>query len=156
MTDQQNEHRPGSQVRGAAIVPRHSLKFADGPDGPIYFPHEYMNVHYDSGTVHTAFDLRVEPGARPRFEWRDTSPWYTSGPSIEVLADGTLQSGAKVLPLKIPHGQWVHVELRCGLGPQAARTYQLRLTLPGQSERLFDLPCARGFQTLGWIGFSPS
>jgi hypothetical protein len=138
----------------AAAGGRHSLKFTDGPDGPIYFPHEYMNVHYESGTVRTAFDLRVEPGARPRFEWRDTSPWYTSGPSIEVLADGRVQSGAKILPMKIPHGQWVHVELRCALGPPAAGTYQLRLTLPGQSERLFELPLARGFQTLGWIGFS--
>ena len=137
----------------AAAGGKHSLKFTDGPEGEIFFPHVFMNVKYASGTVRTAFDLRVEPGARPQFEWRDTDPWYKSGPSLEVSSDGTLRAGGKPL-LKIPYGRWFHVEMRCGLGPQANGHYQLRLTLPGGPEKIFELSYAPGFQTLGWIGFN--
>ena len=96
----------------------------------------------------------VSSAARPAFDWRDADPWYKNGPAFEVAADGTLKSNGQEL-LKVPHGQWFHVELTCGLGPQATGKYQIAVTLPGDRDlRRFERGLPKGFQKLGWVGFS--
>ncbi len=56
--------------------------------------------------------------------------------------------------LAIPSGQWVHLEIVCGLGAKATGTYDLIVTLPGQSPRRFEkLPCDPKFKELEWLGF---
>ena len=137
-----------------AATGKQCLKFNDGPGGAVYFPHIYRDLKYDRGVVKTAFDLRVEPGAKVQFEWRDKTPWYTPGPSIEVDPDGTLKASRKPI-LKLPHGQWVHIEMLCGIGPQATGAWDLTVTLPDEEAHSFDaIPCRKGFEVFEWMGFA--
>jgi len=133
---------------------KHSLKFQDGPGGAVYFPHLYRDTTYESGVFRVAFNLRVEPGAKVQFECRDNTPWFTPGPGIEVQPEGTLESAGREL-LTVPHSQWFHIDLTCGIGPERTGTYRLVLTLPDGDTRTFDdLPLGDGFETMGWMGFA--
>jgi len=72
---------------------------------------------------------------------------------LGVIADGALIAGGKRL-LAVPLGQWVHVDVFCGTGPQADATWQLAVTLPGQPPQRFEnLPCSAEFKRLNWVGF---
>jgi hypothetical protein len=146
-------HVNASVTDETAASGKNSLRFTDGPGGAVFFPHISADVKYAAGVLRSAFQLRVEPGAKPRFEWRDSDPWYKAGPSVEVTADGMLKASGKEL-LKIPHGKWVGIEIVCGVGPQADRKYTVAVTLPDDKEpRRFEAAYAPGFNTLGWIGF---
>ncbi len=134
---------------------KQNLKFKDGPGGATYFPHLVQYLLHPSGVVRIAFDLRVEPGARPSFESRDNDPWYTTGMSLDVMEDGMLKSAGKDL-LKVPFSEWLRIEMTGGVGPDSTGKYHLAVTLPGDAApRVFDdLPYRKGFHTLGWVGFS--
>ncbi|MFH1264361.1 MAG: right-handed parallel beta-helix repeat-containing protein, partial [Planctomycetota bacterium] len=85
---------------------------------------------------------------------RDAGGPYRAGPSLRIDAGGKLQAGAKPLA-DVPTGEWVHVEIVCNLGREAKGTYDLTLTLPGESPHSFQqLPCGSDrFNRLEWLGF---
>lgn len=134
---------------------KQSLKFNDGPGGAVYFPHLYRHITFESGRVIAAFDLYCEPGAQVQFEWRDDTPWYTPGPSVDLESDGTLTAGRKKL-LKLPYEKWVHIEMICPVGPDADGKYQVSVTLPDDEKpQVFtDIEYRKGFETVGWFGFA--
>jgi len=61
-------------------------------------------------------------------------------------------------PMELPENQWVRFEIASGVGSDAAGTWSLTVTVPGQSPQVFkDLARVNpGFKTLTWIGFSSS
>ncbi len=154
MAASRNENAEVTAETGAGGS-KHSLKFKDGPGGATYFPHLVQYLTHKTGVIRIAFDLRVEPGARPSFESRDNDPWYTTGVSLDVTEDGSLKSGAKSL-LKVPFSEWFHIEMTGGVGSDSTGKYRLSVMLPGDTApRVFDdLPYRKGFKTLGWVGFS--
>jgi hypothetical protein len=146
-------HTNASVTEEVAASGRRSLKVTDSAEGATYFPHFFTNVRYASGTVRSAFKLRVEARANPVFEWRDVDPWYKAGPSVEVTPDGTLRASGKDL-VKLPLGQWVDIEIVAGVGPQANGEYTVSVKQPGEGQpRRFEARYPSGFKTLGWIGF---
>jgi hypothetical protein len=83
-------------------------------------------------------------------EWREKAHTGT-GLRVAVGPDGKLASGGKTLML--PLGDWVQVEMTCGLGKQSTGTYGLIVTLPGAKPRRFaKLPLeSKGFRKFGWL-----
>ncbi len=57
--------------------------------------------------------------------------------------------------MTVPLDTWVKLDIICGVGPQSTGTYNLTVTVPGQSPRTFEnLPFAnREFKKLEWYGF---
>ncbi|MBN1556736.1 MAG: right-handed parallel beta-helix repeat-containing protein, partial [Lentisphaerae bacterium] len=144
-------------VAGSAAGGGKCLRFREGThEGSSFMPHVYAQLSYRGGVVRNSFDLRVEPGARLSWEWRD---WpggkpYRTGPSIHVAADGKVSTQGGEL-LSIPPGQWVHVGLECPMGAASNRAWSADFTLPGQPPRRFDrLPVQDGFGEVTWVGFS--
>lgn len=133
---------------------RQSLKFNDGPGGAVYFPHLYRNMTFEKGTIFAAFDLYAQAGSHMQFEWRDDTPWYTPGPSVEVMPDGTLTASGEKL-LTIPHEKWIRIEMICPVGPDSTGKYLVCVTLPDEQPREFkDIEYPKGFETVGWFGFA--
>jgi hypothetical protein len=138
-----------------AAAGRLSLKFVDNPQGHAYQPHAVIKARYAGGMVRNSFDLRVEPGTRLVWEWRDWQEELKAGPQLTVNPDGTLLAGGKKLTT-LPHSQWVHLEIVCGVGAQADGTYAVAVTLPGETapRRFEQLKYPSGFQVLTWTGFA--
>ena len=104
--------------------------------------------------METSFDVRMEPGAHLQFEWRDDTPWYTRGPSLEIQPDGVLTASGKKL-LTVPANTWLNVKMTCGVGPQASGMYDVEVTLPGDNklQHYSGIEYQDGFETVGWFGF---
>jgi len=134
---------------------RKSLKVADAPGlEHIFNPHLYYQPRYRLGNAVLSFDVRVEPGAIFAHEWRDASYPYRVGPSLRIDADGQLQASGRPL-VKVPIGQWIHVELTCSLGTGADGKYRLVVTNLDQPPQTFtSLTCGSAeFKRLEWLGF---
>ena len=127
-----------------AATGRHSLKFTDVSDlESDWQPDMHYLTHFTEGVVRLSFDLRLEPGAIAWMEWLDMAGWGTGrrGPKLEVNGAGRLRASGSPL-MTVPLGQWFHVEIVCGLGPQSTGFYDLTVTVPGQKPRVFTwLPC---------------
>jgi hypothetical protein len=133
---------------------KQSLKFEDAPglDQP-WNPHLWYSPHQTEGTAVSSFDLRVEPGAAVWHEWRDSSSPYRVGPSLGVTAAGMVKVRDREL-LPIPLSQWVHFAITTGLGKQATGTWELTVTVPGQTPQAFSgMPCDPKWKALEWMGF---
>jgi len=132
---------------------RQSLQLTDAAGLKHAFnPHVYFQPHYSEGMVVCRFALRLEPGAVFSHEWRDGASPYRTGPSLWIESGKLRASGRKVLD--VPTGEWVHFEVRAGLGPRADGTWSLTIGRLGRpDERLTGLPCAAGWSSLDWIGF---
>ena len=133
-----------------------SLKIADAPGlRQTYNPHfVYNQVNYETGPVQNAFDLRVEPGAIVQFEWRDYSgSGYQTGPQF-LIRDGRLRLDGN-RTLELPAGAWIRFELAATLGSPDNKSWELKVSVPGQPPRVFSgLACARPeFKRLTWVGF---
>lgn len=143
----------------AAGGSRHALRFEEGGGSPLpWQPHLYCPAVYNRGEIRNAFEIRLGPGAHVNWEWRDWPQFgrgYSAGPSITVRPDGMLAAAGKDL-LRLPAGQWVRLEMRCGVGDRCDGTWFLAVTLPGEKEpRRFErLPCNPKFKTVDWMGFS--
>jgi len=133
---------------------RQSLQLTDAAGLKHAFnPHVYFQPHYSEGMVVSRFALRLEPGAVFSHEWRDAATPYRAGPSLWIENGKLRASGRKVLD--VPTGEWVHFEVRAGLGHRADGTWSLTIGRPGHpDERLTGLPCAAGWSSLDWIGFA--
>jgi len=151
----------GNKGEGAALVTdetaaagKHSLKFTDAAGlGADFIPYVTYHVVQESGTLRMSFDLRWETGALMALDWRDDPYSYNMGPNLTTSADGWLSANGKRM-LQLPPGQWIHVEIVCGLGPQATEKYTLTIGLPNTTPQVFsDVACSPAFQTLNCIVF---
>ena len=99
---------------------RHSLKFTDAAGQKAnYNPHTYYRPGFAEGVIEGHLDIRLEPGMSFYHEWRDVTVFYRSGPLLRFAPDGTLSAGDKAL-MKLPHSQWVGIDIVCGLGKRAS------------------------------------
>lgn len=140
-----------------AATGKQSLQITDAPGLQMdYNPHLVFAPTHKSGVTTFAFSIRVEERANLYCEWRDWSgpAGYKTGPMIEIQ-DDRLMSGGREL-LRIPVGQWLRCEMRCGVGPKAEAKWDLQVTLPDGQRRAFtDLPIGAGpVRLLTWLGFS--
>jgi len=138
-----------------AATGKHSLKFTDAPGlDQVWQPHMYYLPNFRTGVLHFAVDVRVEPGAVFWCEWRDSASPYRVGPSLRIEESGTLVANGKAL-LTVPHSQWLHLCLDCGLGKDSTGTYRLAVTLPDGQEQVFDdlTLGSPDFKRLQWLGF---
>jgi len=135
---------------------RHSLKIVDAPGlQHAYNPHYVYKPNHGTGTTRCSFDVRIEEGVQINHEWRDwrSSP-YRVGPRFWI--NGTkLQVAGKIL-LDLPVGKWVHFELAAALGNKDKGTWDLAVTIPGQSTRRFKglQNGSSKFEKLTWVGFT--
>jgi len=129
-----------------AATGQRSLKFTDVPSlESDWKPQMSYLPYFTEGTVHLSFDLWLEPGAIVWMEWLDMAEWGVAGrkvgPKLEVDEAGQLKASGSPL-MTVPLGQWFHVEIVCGLGPQATGFYDLTVTIPGENPRVFTwFPC---------------
>jgi parallel beta helix pectate lyase-like protein len=134
---------------------KRSLKVTDAPGvTKSFYPFFYYEPNYASYPTRLAFNLRVGPGVVFHHQWRDNASPYRVGPSLDVQG-GKLRAAGREL-LVFPHDAWVHLEIQCGLGADSTSTWDLAVTLPGESPREF-----RGlkngnpdWKTLDWLGFT--
>ena len=154
--------RTHGEAKGASIrvtdelaaAGKRCLKFVDAPGlDQSWNPHLYYMPHIHKGLVRLTFHLRFEPGAILWHEWRDASSPYRVGPSMGVNAKGQLQiKNGPAIPL--PPNEWIRFDITCGMGKQAAGTYDLAVSLPGREpDRLENLPCDPKCKALRWLGF---
>lgn len=131
----------------------HSLRFTDADTANFWNPHLCYIVNYDTGTLASSFDIRLEPGAYFEHAWRDAANPFRTGPSMRFGPGGRLVADGRELTV-LPEGQWVHVEVTCALGDAADGRWRLRVTLPGGEVQEFaDLSCNPEFRELRWLGF---
>ena len=121
-------------------------------------PHLYLNVtRKQPGVCRISFSLKVEPGARPEFEVREShGVWQSApGPKVDVSADGWLCARGRRL-VKVPHGEWFTVGLEFGLGPSRKEdAYSVLVTLPGDAapREFRGNPLHKRFRSVHWLGF---
>ena len=148
----------GSSIRvtdKAAASGKRCLMFTDAPGlAHDWQPHMYYTPRYRKGTVRLSHDVRLKPGASLVQEWRDASSPYQIGPSIQIDKTGQLTANKKPL-MKLPIGQWIHLDFVVTLGKQVTGTYDLTVTVPGQRPRQFKkLPVGtKTWHRLRWLGF---
>jgi hypothetical protein len=134
-----------------------SLKLTDGPEAEkTFYPYLIYKPEFSEGRATISFHIRLEPGAVAEVEAREYSGGkYTSGPSLRLEGSGRLLAGGKEL-LRIPAGEWFHLDMGFGLGKDAAPTYDLTVTLPGEDPQRFDaLPMVKPeFSRLDWLGIT--
>jgi hypothetical protein len=137
-----------------AATGRHSLKFTDAPGlEQKFFPYVTYPLELEEGRLWMAFDLRWETGALMQLDWRDDPYQYNMGPNLVTSADGWLAANQKKL-VQLPAGRWVHIEIVCGLGPQATGNYDLTIALPGAEPQVYrSVACSPEFKTLNCIVF---
>jgi hypothetical protein len=139
----------------AAASGKRSLKLTDAPDLEHAFnPHFFFRPEHHSGTSRCALDVRMEPGAMLNHEWRDDAVPYRTGPAVDIRG-GKLYAAGKPL-LDVPSGQWLHVEVTAALGPSSNGTWDLAVTLPGQSPKTFKglSNRSRDWREIQWLGFT--
>ena len=136
----------------AAARGKRSLKFTDQAGLKYTFdPHLAFSPRHHGGLTQCSFDLRIGPGVELQHDWRDNASPYLSGPSF-VISGGVLQMAGKTLPL--PQDQWIHFEIKTGLGAQSTGTWEMTVQVPGEPAHHFtDLPSQPGWKTLDWLGF---
>lgn len=147
----------GATIRVADDVAssgKHSLKFSDAPGLPAaHNPLLQYRPRLTKGIARASFDARTESGAILWHEWRDAAKPYHPGPSFRVEANGDVTADGKRLT-SVPHGQWSHFEVTCGLGNEFSGTWDLAVTPGGGTTQKFAaIPLrSKDFKRLQWIG----
>jgi hypothetical protein len=139
----------------AAAGGKRSLKIQDAPNLQFAFnPHFYYQPRHVEGVTTFAFDMRFEAGVDMFHEWRDDHNPYRVGPTFAVR-DGKLHVRNQP-PVDLPAGQWVRFVVKAGMGTQSTGTWDLSVTLPGQTAKTFEkLPNGSpDWKSLQWLGFS--
>ena len=134
---------------------KQSLKIMDAEGLRNTFnPHCVYKINHNEGVTTCSFDLRVEEGVKLNHEWRNWSvnP-YQTGPAFWIEG-GRLRTPNKTL-MEIPVGKWVHFEIKAPLSKKNKGTWEMRVTLPGKSPKVFkDLQNgSEKFDKLTWVGF---
>ncbi len=159
----------GSMVEGAgdalavteetAAGGKRSLKVTDVPGLKHSFnPHFWYTPNHREGVSTLSLDLRLEEGAELDLEWRQYPghPYYFVGPRA-LFRDGKLFL-ADEPALAIPPGEWFHLEIVAGFGPDGDGTWRLAVTLPDGTTRRFEALRfgSRETNSVTWIGFISS
>ncbi len=137
---------------------RHSLKFTDTAEAPVYYhPHLYYTPRLVGDLrVTVSFDLYREPGAMLWTEWRHTPSYAKVGPCLYIEADGQLLfQNKRPADCVLPDSTWLHIEMSDGLGSLADGLWKLRIR-DEKGALLFeqdDLPCDPEFSRVLWLGF---
>jgi hypothetical protein len=132
-----------------------SLKFVDGPGQKHAFnPHAYYRRTFTSGAMVGRFALRASTESEFYYQWRKYEGGrFVRGPSVRVNPGGRLVHGERQL-MTIPIDAWVRIQVAAELGEGLGQTFELRVTLPDGTARVFsDLPSEPGFDRLDWVGF---
>jgi hypothetical protein len=130
------------------------LKLQDAPNLDFVFnPHFFYSPGHVAGVTRVAFDCLVAKDSVWFTEWRDNAQPYRSGPHLSGHDGKLFVPGAA--PLDVPAGQWVHVQMTAGLGPDCTGKWDLAVTLPGAPPRRFaGLSFSHAeFRQLHWLGF---
>ena len=138
--------------RSLALVERDGMTTA-------WAPHLGVTTRVEAGPVRNSFAVRFGPGAHVGYEWRDMGSQPHRTGAWLLCRDGRLwlRRDGKVAPvLDLPADEWLRFELVGDLGPDAARTWTLRVGVPGAEPKVFaDLPyVSPDFARLTWTGFS--
>lgn len=136
-----------------AATGKRSLKITDAPDLKNAFdPHFHFDPRHTEGITTCAYDIYLEPGVQFYHEWRDHSSPYKTGPSLWIQGGKLNAAGKQIV---IPDNQWVHIEVKAGLGSKSTGTWDLSVTIPGQSPQKFTgLKNANPqWKQLNWLGF---
>jgi len=141
----------------SAVSGKQCLKFVDQPGLKHSFdPHLFYQPSFAQGVAYAHFDLRLEAGAVVQHEWRDmhSGEPFRPGPSLWIDRDGTLKVAGKPL-VRLPHSQWLRLEITCGVGHERTGVWDLTVRLPDRRQplRFTGLPCARNFEKVDWVGF---
>jgi hypothetical protein len=155
-TNEDNETATARITSETAATGKHSLKFVKSANTVhAYNPHMHYSPGYTSGVWREKFSVRMEKGGRLGHEWRDWSvDPYLTGPALFIDGGGTLTANGKKIG-QLPHGKWVAIEIKCGIGPEATQTYDLVVTLPGQKPAKYPgLPCNSPLKKLTWYGWT--
>ncbi len=124
---------------------KRSLMLVEGKNSErSFFPFLYSPLGVAAGPVQASFQLKM-PAANPSamyFSFRDYhntgSKHFQTGPYVQVDAQGVLTaSPAAKVNLTLPRDLWVRFDLAFVLGPDAAKTFDLTVTIPGQPPRTF-------------------
>jgi len=137
-----------------AATGKRSLRIADSATMTHFWdPHFFYQPHHRRGVVTGSFDIHLGPGADVGHEWRDHRNPYRVGPTLRIDSAGRVTAGGKHL-LDVPRETWITIAITCGLGKTAGGTWDLTITLRGQSPRRFErLPCGNlRFDELQWLG----
>jgi len=135
---------------------KHSLKIMDAPGlAHLFNPHLVYRPDYADGVAAVSFDMRLGAGVEMYCEGRDwRGQQYRVGPSFWVKG-GNLVIWDKPM-MTLPTDQWIHFEMRFGVGPKLDGTWLLKVTVPGQGESVFE-GLRLGdpeFRVLTWLGWS--
>ena len=137
-----------------------SLKFADAAGQQYgWTPHLYYRPSYSTGKLQLSWDMLNSPEAPASFnaevrQW-DVTPYFV-GPTVGVAPDGKVTAGRQDIGT-IPLGEWVHVDIRFELGDNAAKTYQLTLSVPNREPIVAEIPyVSSAFEKVTWFGISSS
>jgi hypothetical protein len=138
-----------------AAAGRHSLKITDAPGlERLWRPHLVCPVRHSKGLVANSFDIRVEKASWVDYEWRDYSQGeYRTGVHLTIRSLRLELPGGAAMDL--PEGQWLHLEIQGGVGPDSTGRWSLTVTVPGQPPRSFaDVGfVTSAFRVLTWTGF---
>lgn len=139
----------------AAAGGKRSLRFTDAPGlTAAHNPLLQYKVRLTKGVAKAGFDARPGAGSIIWHEWRDAANPYHAGPSVRIEANGDVTANNKKLT-SVPHGQWSHIAVSCGLGGQSSGTWDLEVTPAGGAPQTFkSLPNrSKDFKRLQWFGF---
>ncbi len=119
-----------------------------------YNPHFFYSPGHRSGVTTFRFDMMIGERTTMYTEWRDKQRPYRVGPSVWVHS-GQVQANGKTLTT-IPAGQWVRFEISAGLGEQSTGTWDMVITIRGQTPQRFPGLKNRSpeWKALQWLGFS--
>jgi len=132
----------------------HALKITDAQGlERSWNPHLFYKPLFKGGNAAGSFDVRMEPGAALRNEWRTAGEPYKIGPAVIINGAGMVSASGREL-MTIPHGQWTHIEIECVLGGSNT-SYAVTITVAGQEPKRFEeLPFGDDrFRVLQWFGF---
>lgn len=132
---------------------KRSLKITDAPGlKAVFNPHFHFNPSHQDGVSTCTYDIYLEPGVVFNHEWRDNSAPYQTGPALWIQG-GKLTAAGKQITL--PNNQWIHLEITTGLGAQSTSTWELTVTIAGQSPQKFTglKNTNADWKSLNWLGF---
>lgn len=128
-----------------AAVGKHSLMLVEGRnEARSFFPFLHYPVGVATGKLRVSFQLKM-PAANPSamyFSFRDYanpgSKYFQTGPYIQVDPQGILTaSPGSAVNLPLPRDVWVRFDLAFAVGPNAPKTFDLTVTIPGQPPQTF-------------------
>jgi hypothetical protein len=145
--------RKGDQISIAQIDGQKCLQITDAPNlAQVYNPHFYFSPHHTRGVTTFSFKLRIGADTTLFHEWRDNAPKYRVGPTIWIEKGKARFADQEVA---LPAEKWIKFDIRCAMGDTSAKTWDLTLTVEGNSPRRFkSLPNrSPDFARLDWLGF---